>query len=197
MKQIKTLGLALGLAVTFTSVTYSQEPNTTNSLQVKPQNEIRVKQKTKMEKFEPEMVISVEERTQMKEDRLAEIERGKRIIDTMNISERKKRKLLGDLYWSPYSDRLEKNISNTKIVDTKFEEDDYWQLVILNEIHITILKKTPDLFGSFFWNYFSVTASFPCVYEVVVQDHRQILQWRPQKSHGKLPRTTGVPERSA
>jgi hypothetical protein len=125
MKQIKTLGLALGLAVTFTSVTYSQEPNTTNSLQVKPQNEIRVKQKTKMEKFEPEMVISVEERTQMKEDRLAEIERGKRIIDTMNISERKKRKLLGDLYWSPYSDRLEKNISNTKIVDTKFEEDDY------------------------------------------------------------------------
>lgn len=125
MKQIKTLGLTLGLAVTFTSVTYSQEPNTTNSLQVKPQNEIRVKQKTKMEKFEPEMVISVEERTQMKEDRLAEIERGKRIIDTMNISERKKRKLLGDLYWSPYSDRLEKNISNTKIVDTKFEEDDY------------------------------------------------------------------------
>lgn len=78
-----------------------------------------------MEKFEPEMVISVEGRTQMKEVRLAEIERGKNIIDTLNISERKKRKLLGDLYWSPYSDRLEKNIPDIKIVDTKFEEDDY------------------------------------------------------------------------
>lgn len=78
-----------------------------------------------MEKFEPEMVISIEGRTQMKEERLAEIERGKHIIDTLDVSQRKKRKLLGDLYWSPYSDRLEKNITDTKIVDTKFEEDDY------------------------------------------------------------------------
>ncbi|MCG2461300.1 hypothetical protein K8352_11120 [Flavobacteriaceae bacterium F89] len=122
---MKTLGLALGLIAACTSASYAQEKTASNSVQVKPQNEIRVKQKTIMEKFEPEMVISVEGRTQMKEDRLAEIERGKQIIDTMDISERKKRKLLGDLYWSPYSDRLEKNMLDTKIVDTKFEEDDY------------------------------------------------------------------------
>ena len=125
MKQMKTLGLALGLIAACTGVSYAQEQTASNSVQVKPQNEIRVKQKTIMEKFEPEMVISVEGRTQMKEDRLAELERGKQIIDTMDISERKKRKLLGDLYWSPYSDRLEKNMLDTKIVDTKFEEDDY------------------------------------------------------------------------
>ena len=126
MKNIKTFGLALGLIVAYTSVSFAQEQIATNSTTVQTHNEIRVQQMTKMEKFEPEMVISVEDRKQMKEDRLAEIERGKQIIDTLDISERKKRKLLGDLYWSPYSSRLEKNITDTKIVDTKFEEDDYW-----------------------------------------------------------------------
>ena len=125
MKQLRTLGLALGSIVACSLVGYSQEQTTTVPNNHKSQNEIRVKQKTLMEKFEPEMVISVDGRTQMKEKRLAEIERGKHIIDTLDVSQRKKRKLLGDLYWSPYSDRLEKNISDTKIVDTKFEEDNY------------------------------------------------------------------------
>ncbi len=126
MKKLRIPGLALGLIVACTVEAYSQEQTTTNFKKDQSStNDIRVKQKTLMEKFEPDMVISVEDRTQMKQARLAEIERGKQIIDTLDVSERKKRKLLGDLYWSPYSSRLQKNITESKMVDTKFEEDDY------------------------------------------------------------------------
>ncbi len=50
-----------------------------------------------------------------KEERLAELKRRKAIIDTMNISDRKRRKLLQDLYRTKGSKRL----TAAKITDTK------------------------------------------------------------------------------
>lgn len=72
---------------------------------------IKVKKRTIMERYEPEMVISAEERLQKKLERLAEIKRKRAIIDTLSISNRKRRKLLLELYRSPFSTRLSKAIA--------------------------------------------------------------------------------------
>ncbi len=73
-----------------------------------------------MEQYDPDMVISVEERIRLKEERYYELLRRKSIIDTLDISKHKKRKLLRDLYRSPFSNRLSK-----AIVETNFEEDSH------------------------------------------------------------------------
>ena len=53
-----------------------------------------------------------------KQERIADTEMKLRILDTLDISNRKKRKLLLDLKYSPFSDRLNK----ATVVDTEFED---------------------------------------------------------------------------
>ncbi len=66
-----------------------------------------------MYKFEPDFLAATEAKK-------ARIERARRILDTMDISERRKRKLLKDLYKNGVSDRL----SKTVLADVKFEDVD-------------------------------------------------------------------------
>ncbi|NHF60004.1 hypothetical protein FK220_011670 [Flavobacteriaceae bacterium TP-CH-4] len=63
-------------------------------------------------RFEPDYLLSVE----AKRERLR---RTRKILDTMDISERKRRKLLKDLHKNGWTERLQKIL----VVDTKFEED--------------------------------------------------------------------------
>jgi len=65
-----------------------------------------------MYKFEPDFIAATDAKK-------ARIEMARKILDTMDISERKKRKLLKDLYKSGISDRLSKTI----LADVKFEDD--------------------------------------------------------------------------
>ncbi len=83
------------------------------------EKEVKVQRHTVMEQFAPEIMQTAEERKQRKLDHLAEIEMKKRALDTMDISRRKKRKLLADLNNTPYSDRL-----NRAMADVKFEDDE-------------------------------------------------------------------------
>lgn len=80
--------------------------------------EIKVQKNTLMERFEPDLVVSVEDRIQLKKDRLLEIRQTRKILDTLDISDRKRQKLLKDLRLSPFSTRLSKVMA-----ETKFEED--------------------------------------------------------------------------
>ncbi len=81
---------------------------------------IKVKKHTLMEQFEPEMVATSEERLEKKIERVEDVERKLSILDTLEMSERKKRKLLRDLKYAPFSERLNKAV----IVNSKFEEED-------------------------------------------------------------------------
>ncbi|MGB5274377.1 MAG: hypothetical protein WBN39_10020 [Flavobacteriaceae bacterium] len=62
-------------------------------------------------KFEPDYLLTVEDRKQ-------QILRYRAIIDTMNISERKRRALLKDLYKNGHTARFSKAL----LADTKFED---------------------------------------------------------------------------
>ena len=73
---------------------------------------------TVMERFEPRLMPSAEERLKFKEVRVAEINRRREILDTLDISERKREKLLSDLLKDPFSTRLSRTLA-----EIEFEED--------------------------------------------------------------------------
>lgn len=66
-----------------------------------------------MYKFEPNFLSAEEQRKK-------DIKFARAIIDTLTISERKRRRLLKDLYKNGVSERL----SKTWLVDTKFDDDE-------------------------------------------------------------------------
>ena len=77
-----------------------------------------VKKYTIMERFEPELILTAGEREDLKAERFAEIQTTMRILDTMEISDRKREKLYNDLIDDPFSVRLSKTMA-----DIKFRED--------------------------------------------------------------------------
>lgn len=83
-----------------------------------PKKELIVQRATAMEQFEPEMVQSAEERLQLKKERLVFRKKQRNIIDTLQISDRKKKKLLELLNKNPHADLLVKTV-NSHIEDEK------------------------------------------------------------------------------
>ncbi|MFX0556933.1 hypothetical protein ACOCEA_09045 [Maribacter sp. CXY002] len=79
--------------------------------------------RTLMDKFEPEYVLSIDERAALKDKRLVQEQRTKRILDTLSISDRKRRKLIRELKKSPFSKRINEAImANSEFED--IEEED-------------------------------------------------------------------------
>lgn len=79
----------------------------------------RVQKHTVMEKFEPDLVIPVDERRRLKEERKQMVVQRKNVLDTMNISDRRRMRLMRELNENPFSNRV-----NRAFADIKFEEDD-------------------------------------------------------------------------
>lgn len=104
--------LCLCMALLFFGNTVAQD------LADMPRKEIKVKKRTIMEQYEPDMVLPAAERIRLKEERWATIIKGRSILDTMDISARKRRKLIKELYRQPFSERLSK-----AIVDTGFSDE--------------------------------------------------------------------------
>ena len=76
-----------------------------------------VKKYTLMERFEPDLILTANEREQLKVARFDAIKTKLSILDTMDISPRKREKLMNDVIEHPFSTRLSKTL-----VETKFDE---------------------------------------------------------------------------
>ncbi len=83
----------------------------------KSQN-VKVKKYTVMEQYEPELVLSVNERIRLKKKRIATI---KGILDTLDISERRRERLLKALLNNPFSDKLNKAVADIEFVADEVE----------------------------------------------------------------------------
>ncbi|MFH6603915.1 hypothetical protein ACEZ3G_10545 [Maribacter algicola] len=82
--------------------------------------QIKVQQYTVMERFDPNLVLPVEDRIQLKKDRIVEFRRTKELLDTLSISKRKKRKLMRDLRRSPiFTERLNKVVAENTLEDNE------------------------------------------------------------------------------
>ena len=84
--------------------------------------DIRVKKYTVLAQYEPDLVVPAEERLQLKSDRLSTIKERRAVIDTLSLSDRKRRKLLKELYRSPFSYHWDKIIADIEEED-EAEED--------------------------------------------------------------------------
>lgn len=84
----------------------------------KSQN-VKVKKYTVMEQYEPELMLSVNERIRLKKKRIATIKRRRGILDTLDISERRRERLLKELLNNPFSDKL-----NKAVADIEFAKDE-------------------------------------------------------------------------
>ena len=71
-----------------------------------------------MSRFDSEIASSEEVRMKKKQARIADTELKLSILDTLDISERRRKTLLRDLKYTPFSNRLNK----ATLVDTKFED---------------------------------------------------------------------------
>lgn len=109
---LRKFGL-LVLLSTLHTIVYSQKENKNWD-----KNELTVEKRTVLERFDSDLVISPEERMKLKMERVATIQKRLEIIDTLNISQRQRRRLLKELYLSPFSDEW-----NKVIVDLEFEEE--------------------------------------------------------------------------
>ena len=96
--------------------------NAQKNLSSSSKNHVRVKKHTVLGQFEPELVLSSEERLQLKSERIATLEKRREIIDTLDISDRKRRQLLKELYSSPFSYKWDKVITEIELEDEP-EED--------------------------------------------------------------------------
>lgn len=114
MKNSKFLFCSICIFLYGTTQILAQEPSTTLV-----DNNIKVQKYTVMEQFEPDLVVPANQRIVMKNQRAADIQRKRAILDTLDISDRKKRRLLRDLKNSPFSTRLHK----ATLVDTEFQDE--------------------------------------------------------------------------
>ncbi len=96
------------------NVTFGQAP----LFNVK-KSEIKVQRLTLMERFEPDMVLSADDRKALKTEVREDIVRKAYILDTLNISDRKKRKLLFELKYKPFS----KKADDVILANTQFDVD--------------------------------------------------------------------------
>lgn len=88
-------------------------------------SEVKAQRHTVMSRFDSELASSEEERLQKKQNHLAEMERKLSILDTLDISNRKRKILLRDLKYTPFSNRLHKaTLANSKFEDTSDHQDE-------------------------------------------------------------------------
>tara|TARA_R110002167_G_scaffold54350_1_gene154828 strand:- start:2493 stop:2831 length:339 start_codon:yes stop_codon:yes gene_type:complete len=108
------MGLALSLVLVGTTCLSAQDRN-----EQPVKQEVSVQRHTMLERFAPDMAPSAQERVEKKKEHLAVIALKQSVLDTMDMPERKRQKLLEDLRKNPFSNRLQQAFA-----DVKFEEED-------------------------------------------------------------------------
>ncbi|NND16635.1 MAG: hypothetical protein HKN89_09970 [Eudoraea sp.] len=93
-----------------------------DSIALPTTKELKVRERTVLAQFESTMVLTADERLRMKIDRRDLILKRRAIIDTLDISDRRRRRLLKELYNSPTSDRWERVVANLGFEDDPDQE---------------------------------------------------------------------------
>lgn len=69
--------------------------------ETKPSQSLRVTKKTVLEQYAPQLVVPHDERLEMKQERQALLRERRAMLDTLELSDRKKYRLLRELYERP------------------------------------------------------------------------------------------------
>ncbi|MDF4202880.1 hypothetical protein PXD56_07935 [Maribacter sp. SA7] len=85
-----------------------QEAQAQDSLQL----DARVKQRMLLNQFEADYVLTASERVALKQSRLAHQYRMKEILDSIDISDARRKRLIQELKKNPFSERVQSVIAN-------------------------------------------------------------------------------------
>ncbi|WP_419211644.1 hypothetical protein ACNR9Q_12965 [Maribacter sp. X9] len=94
----------------------------TSSAQDNDQKKIKVQKRTLMGQFESDYVLSVSERIALKQSRIAHQYRTKELLDSLDIPDRKRKKLLKELKRNPFSEHLQQAIAKETKPDDSAKE---------------------------------------------------------------------------
>lgn len=110
MKYLRGLNILLFLLVAIGM-------NAQSDFQTTERKEVKVQKYTVMEKFEPDYVIPVDERKRLKFERREMVAHRRSILDTLNISDRRRSRLLRELNKNPFSDKVNRKFAEIEFVD--------------------------------------------------------------------------------
>ena len=113
MKKITILGGVLLCFIMSVSTVQAQDS---------PRSDVRVKQRMLLNQFESDYVLTANERVALKQARLAYQYRMKELLDSIDISEGKRRRLLQELKRNPLSEKVQAVIANHISPDKNIEQ---------------------------------------------------------------------------
>ena len=93
-----------------------------DSIAIPTKDELKVRERTVLGQFESNLVLSAEERLKKKLERKELIAKRHAIIDTLDISERRRKRLLKELFNSPFTTRWEKVVASMDVEEDPDQE---------------------------------------------------------------------------
>ncbi len=91
------------------------------SAQEPKQDYFTIQKRTLLAEFETEYVLPVSERIALKQERISYQRQTKKILDTLQVSDRKRRRLLKELKRRPFSEKVKENIAAASQKETAAE----------------------------------------------------------------------------
>ncbi|TDT45367.1 hypothetical protein CLV90_2454 [Maribacter spongiicola] len=85
------------------------------------QSDARVKQRMLLNQFESDYVLTASERVALKQSRIAYQYRMKEILDSMDISDGRRKRLIQELQRNPFSEKVQSVIANHSKSDEMIE----------------------------------------------------------------------------
>ncbi|WP_339653913.1 hypothetical protein [uncultured Maribacter sp.] len=110
MKKLTLLGGVFIYLLLGVNTTFAQDVASINA---------KINKRTLLNQFESDYVLSVSERIALKQSRIAFQYRTKQILDSLNISDKKRKRLIQELKRNPFSDKIQNVITS----ETKSEDN--------------------------------------------------------------------------
>lgn len=84
-------------------------------------SDVKVKQRILLNQFESDYVLTASERVALKQSRIAYQYRMKELLDSIDISDAKRKRLLQELKKNPFSERVQTVIANHMVSEDNIE----------------------------------------------------------------------------
>lgn len=84
-------------------------------------SDVKVKQRILLNQFESDYVLTASERVALKQSRIAYQYRMKELLDSIDISDAKRKRLLQELKKNPFSERVQTVIANHAVSEDNIE----------------------------------------------------------------------------
>lgn len=113
MKKLTLLGGVFIYLLLGVNTTFGQDADSINA---------KINKRTLLNQFESDYVLSVSERIALKQSRIAFQYRTREILDSLDISDKKRKRLIEELKRNPFSEKIQNVIASETKSDNNLED---------------------------------------------------------------------------